>query len=173
MNNKLSMKIRIKIAVLAFIALISCSGTEPFKSFPPEALAQQVTEITGESVSMKDVLDKYQGKTIVLDVWASWCKDCITGMPKLKALQANPESKDVVFMFLSMDKSREAWLNGISRFNVTGEHYYIGNDWKAPFNKAIGLDWIPRYMVIGKDGSITLFKATKADDQAILDAIKE
>lgn len=162
-----------KALIVALIVMLSCSSTEPFTEFPPQALKQEVLDISGNTITIKEVLEKYQGKTVVIDVWASWCKDCIKGMPKVKALQANEAAKDAVFVFLSMDKSKEAWLNGMARFGVTGENYFMGNDWKNDFNTAIGLDWIPRYMVVGKDGNVKVFKAIKADDEAILKAIKE
>jgi thiol-disulfide isomerase/thioredoxin len=32
-------------------------------------------------------LKKYKGKTLVIEVWASWCGDCVKAMPKLKDLR--------------------------------------------------------------------------------------
>jgi thiol-disulfide isomerase/thioredoxin len=37
-----------------------------------------------EPIAFSEILKKYEGKTIVIDVWASWCSDCIKGMPKVK-----------------------------------------------------------------------------------------
>ncbi|NQY05821.1 MAG: TlpA family protein disulfide reductase [Flavobacteriaceae bacterium] len=165
------MKIRI-ILIITLLAFVGCTGVEPFTEFSVEAKSQKIRTTSGEEITFGELLNQYKGKTIVVDIWASWCKDCIKGMPTLKALQHNDEAKDVVFLFLSMDKTYELWLNGIARFKVEGENYFLGNDWEAPFNRAIGLDWIPRYMVIGKDGKVKVFKAIKADDSAILKAIK-
>ena len=162
-----------KALIIALVVMLSCSSTTPLTEFPAQALQQEVLDTSGSTKTIKEILDSHKGKTIVIDIWASWCKDCIKGMPKVKALQNNKDAKDVVFVFLSMDKSKEAWLNGIARFGVSGDNYFMGNDWKNDFNTAIDLDWIPRYMVVGKDGKIKVFKAIKADDEAILKAIKE
>ena len=43
--------------------------------------------------------------------------------------------------------------------------------WKGAFGTFLDLDWIPRYMVIDKQGNIKLFKATKATDIKIIEAI--
>ena len=40
--------------------------------------------------------------------------------------------------------------------------------WKGPFGEFLDLDWIPRYLVIDKQGNIKLFKATKAKDKNII-----
>ena len=39
--------------------------------------------------------------------------------------------------------------------------------WKGSFGEFVDLDWIPRYMVVDKEGTIKLFKAVKADDKRI------
>ena len=162
-----------KSLIFAFLVLISCTNSNPITELPPAALKQKVLKTDGQQTSIKDILEQHKGKTIVIDIWASWCKDCLKGMPKVKALMQDSAAKEVAFVFLSMDKSKEAWLNGLARFNLTGAHYYMGNDWENEFNTAIDLDWIPRYMVIGKDGKIKVYKAIKADDKALLNAIKD
>jgi thiol-disulfide isomerase/thioredoxin len=47
---------------------------------------------------------------LVIEVWASWCGDCVKAMPKLKDLQNNP---NVSYLFLSMDKTADKWKAGI------------------------------------------------------------
>jgi hypothetical protein len=42
---------------------------------------------------------------------------------------------------------------------------------KGALGKAIDLNWIPRYMVVGKNGTIKLYNAIKADDKKIIEAI--
>jgi thiol-disulfide isomerase/thioredoxin len=164
---------KLKILFLFFVCLFVQCTQPPFTIFPKEALAQEVLVINGETTTMATVLKAHYGKTILIDVWASWCKDCVKGIPKIKALQAHPAAQDVVFLYLSMDKSPVAWRKAVTRHALQGAHYFMGNDWDNPFNSAIGLDWIPRYMLVGKDGTVKVFKAIKADDQAILNAIKE
>ncbi|NHW59281.1 TlpA family protein disulfide reductase, partial [Escherichia coli] len=44
-------------------------------SFSASALSQKVQTIDGKKVTIKDVLAKHKGKILVLDMWASWCRD--------------------------------------------------------------------------------------------------
>lgn len=159
-----------KTLLIAFVALWSC--IEPITEFPKEARDQKMITLDGQETSFGAFIDQYKGKTVVIDIWASWCKDCITGMPGVKALQHNEASKDVVFLFISMDKNQDSWKKGIKSLGIEGEHLFMGKDWKTPFNLAIDLDWIPRYMVVGKNGKIILHRAIKADDETIVEAIK-
>lgn len=152
------------IILLAFAA---CKKEENPESFSKAALQDKMTAIDGTEMSFKDVLEQYKTKPIVIDVWASWCPDCIKGMPKLQALQE--QFPDVVYLFLSYDKTPESWREGIDKYGVKGEHYLIGSEWKGgAFSEAINLDWIPRYMVVDSEGKIALFRAIEADDEKLI-----
>ena len=90
-------------------------------------------------------------------------------MPKVKALQeANTE---MVFLFLSADKSITSWKKGINKYQVKGEHYFMPKGMKSIFSKSIDLDWIPRHLIIDAQGNIKLYKAIKADDSELLKAL--
>lgn len=146
-------------------SLISCNTETPVE-FSEEALMDTFITLDGDSESFQSILDDHKGETLVIDVWASWCRDCIQGMPKVKALQEDYE--DVTYIFLSLDKDQGAWKRGIEKYEVTGEHYFMQSGWKGPFGKFIKLDWIPRYIVVDKEGKIAYFKAIHADDPELI-----
>lgn len=152
------------------LALTSCaqkSEKQDDTAFTKEALNDKMKSLTdGKEMAFQDILNKYKGKVVIIDIWASWCPDCIKGMDKVHALRHKYKgNKDVVFLFLSYDKTEAAWKNGIEKYHVTGEHYLITSKWKGgAFSEAVRLDWIPRYMVVDKLGNIAYFKAVEADD---------
>ena len=118
------------------------------------------------------MLHQYKGKKVLIDVWASWCGDCIKGLPSVR----NPQKEypKVIFLFLSVDKSKNAWKNGVQRFQIKGEHYNFPKGMKSgEFIDFMSLTWIPRYMVIDERGKISLFKATSASDSRIIEALKK
>jgi len=138
-------------------------------SFSTEALNDVLLTSEGAEITFFEILDLYKGKTIVIDIWAGWCSDCVKGMPKVKKLQKR--NKNVVFLFLSLDKSTEKWKKAIKTLNIKGEHYYLASGWKGDFCSSLELDWIPRYIVVNPEGEITLYKAIKADDERIIKAL--
>lgn len=144
---------------------ISCKAQTDLTVFPKEALTDTFVTLEDKELSLKDILDRYKGKTILIDVWASWCRDCIIGLPNLKALQA--DNDDVVYLFISMDKTKDKWKNAIKTHDIKGEHYFMPKGWKSAFSKAVDLDWVPRYIVVDAEGKIALFRAIKADDPNI------
>lgn len=160
------MKLFLKLYLLLFVFIAQAQDV----SFQEEALADVFINESSEEISFSEVLKKYEGKTILIDVWATWCRDCIKGMPKVKKLQK--KHKDVVFLFLSLDKNMESWKKGIERYKLQGEHYFVSSGWKGPFGSSISLDWIPRYMIVNPEGEISLYKAIKADDENIKNTLK-
>ena len=160
----LNMK-KLKFLFIFLISVTSCKAQEKPTEFSAAALNDTFINLDGSSSTFKAILEANKGNTIVIDIWASWCSDCIKGMPKVKALQK--EFGKVTYIFLSLDKTQDAWKKGIEKYNVQGQHYYMQSGWKGPFGEFVQLDWIPRYMVVDKQGKIKLFKAIEADDKQI------
>ena len=72
------------ILLLLSIWVSSCKAQDEPTEFSQEALADSFTDQDGNSITFSQILETYKGKQIVIDIWASWCKDCILSMPKIK-----------------------------------------------------------------------------------------
>ena len=158
------------IALFVALASFSCSKAQK-KEFSNEALAEKVTAMDGSEVSFQSVVDKYKGKTVVLEFWASWCGDCVKAMPKIKELQQN--NPDVVYVFFSCDKTFDKWKEGIEKHELKGDHYLVKEGMKGLFGKSIDLDWIPRYIIIDKKGKIVIYRAIETDFDKINKQLKK
>ena len=159
------------IVFLLLIVLVACTKAQDKTHFSKKALADVMLDTEGNEFTFAKIINSYKGKKVVIDIWASWCGDCIAGMPRVKELQET--YPDAVYLFLSLDKDIASWKKGIKKYKVAGEHYFIPNGWRSDFNKSIDLDWIPRYIVVNPSGEISLFKATKAIDPNLEESIKE
>ncbi len=156
---------------LFIISFFSCNSEPIPEYFSEAALNDTFVTLEGETIDFRSILEEHKGETILIDIWASWCKDCIVGMPLVKDLQTQYE--DVVYIFLSLDRGVDAWKRGIEKYDVNGFHFYMPSGKKCPFADFVKIDWIPRYMVINKAGKIELFKAIKADDNKLVEALKK
>ena len=161
---------KIFVLFIAFVA-ISCTNAQQKTAFSKEALSETLLSTDGSQVAFKDILKKYKGKTLVIEVWASWCGDCVKAMPKIKELQAN--NPDVAYVFISMDKAADKWKIGIEKHELKGEHFMANDQMKCVFGKAIDLDWIPRYIIIDKKGKIVLYRAIETDFDQINETLKK
>jgi thiol-disulfide isomerase/thioredoxin len=146
--------------VIAF-ATFSCTSNAQKTSFSEIALSETLLATDGSQVAFKDILKNSKGKTTVIEVWASWCGDCVKAMPKVKEIQTN--HPEVAFTFISMDKTSDKWLAGIEKHELKGAHFMANDQMKGVFGQAIDLDWIPRYIIIDKTGKIVLYRAIEKD----------
>ena len=158
------------IALFVALASFSCSKAQK-KEFSKEALAENVVAMDGSEVSFQSILDKYKGKTVVLEFWASWCSDCVKAMPKIKELQQ--KNPDVVYVFFSCDKTFDKWKEGIEKHELKGDHYLVKDGMKGTFGKSVDLDWIPRYIVVNKKSKISLYRAIETDFELIQKTLNE
>ncbi len=162
-------KLFFALALLVVVAMAFRSYSEK-TTFSKEALSETLLSADGNQVAFKDILNKYKGKTVVIEVWASWCGDCVKAMPKIKELQAN--NPDVTYVFLSMDKTADKWKVGIEKHELNGEHFMANDGMKGTFGKAIDLDWIPRYIILDKKGTIVVYRAIETDFDKINSTLK-
>lgn len=72
---------------LALAALLACVPAYGF----------HLTDVQGQ----QHTLERYRGKWIVLNVWATWCAPCIKEMPELEALSHARD--DIVVLGLAAD----------------------------------------------------------------------
>lgn len=160
----------LKYIIIGCLFIFSCKAKEPPTQFSESALNDVFTTIDGQNVIFKNVLNNFKGKKILIDVWATWCKDCIEAMPKVKDLQ--DEFPEVIYLFLSVDKTTKSWANGIEKYAIKGTHYFIQSGWDGDFCNFLDLDWIPRYLIINEQGEVALFRATEANDIRIKNILK-
>ena len=160
---------KISVLLLAIISF-SCSNAQK-KSFSATALSEKLMAFDGSQIPFQDILKKHEGKTLVIEVWASWCGDCVKAMPKIHELQENNPNVD--YVFISMDKTVENWKIGIEKHQLKGDQFMANDQMKGVFGKAIDLDWIPRYIIIDKKGNIVLYRAIETDFDKINSTLKE
>lgn len=142
--------------------------------FSKEALAQKIVTASGKKVSINDVLEQHKGKVLIVDFWASWCRDCILALPSTKELkEKNPE---IEFVYFSLDRSHEQWKKGLEKYNIVDqENYWFDEGWKNNFNNYIDLNWVPRFMVIDQKGTIANYYSINPKDpelQKTLNSLK-
>ncbi|WP_396154328.1 TlpA family protein disulfide reductase [Flavobacterium sp.] len=156
------------LATLALgLGLTSCQAQTEFSK---ESLTAKLINSENQGITFEEILKQNQGKTVVIEVWASWCGDCVKNMPQVKKLKE--KYSDVAFVNLSCDKTFDAWKSGIEKHEVTGENYLIPDGMKGEFGSSIKLDWIPRFIVIDKEGKIVLFRAIEKDFDKIIESIE-
>jgi len=124
--------------------------------------------------SLSDLFALYKGKTILLDVWATWCGPCRNAFTKIKPVQDVAKEKDIVLLYISVDE-REGDDVKVRQFanmyGLVGEHAIINPDLKKDVFEKFGNGGylsIPHTALIGPDGEFIHVKMEESEDPAAL-----
>lgn len=106
------------ILLLAIGLLISCGNANTSKTaaastaeMPKEAVNELVTLSNGTPVYNYDelsaIIDKEDGKTYVINFWATWCKPCVEELPYFEQLTETYADQDVEVILVSLDFKKQ------------------------------------------------------------------
>lgn len=112
------------------------------------------------NLSLNDLVNIFQGKRILLDIWATWCGPCKYEFTKYDDnLYAFLRDKGIQLLFISIDKPEKEneWKKDLLWFNLNGYHIMAGKALTDSIKKEINDGnplAIPRYILINEKGEI-------------------
>jgi thiol-disulfide isomerase/thioredoxin len=156
-----------KFLVIFFVVLLTgCKDNKEKSSSPVPTQIEKVKITTLNNEPIK--LDKYKGKTVLINFWATWCKPCVQEMPTLKNAIDSLKGQEIEFLFAS-DESEEDILAFEKQMG------YQLNYVKAENINELGIMGLPTTFVFDKNGNQAFSEMgyLKWDDQANLDLLIE
>ncbi len=113
----------------------------------------ELKDINGKTVNSSS----FKGKVMVLDFWGTWCKWCVTAMPKLQELNKKYEkNKKVEVLGISCGEPDNADPKAfLKEHNATYNSLLVGDEVARSF----GVQGFPTIIVVGKDGKIAHTKS--------------
>ena len=129
--------------------------------------------LDGEQVAFEQVLRKYRGKVIYVDLWASWCAPCRGGMPAAKRLREAYKGSDVVFIYLAVDDTPPTWRSAVKscQTDYLGVNFRVLNADDCRFLKEIKHTKIPQMLLYDRNGKLIDADAPRAESGKIRTAI--
>lgn len=126
-----------------------------------------VADLDGNPVTF----DRFKGKAVFLNIWATWCPPCVGELPSIARLAANPALKDVAFICAATDETRDDVKRFVER---------QGKEWTMTVLHATDLppvfvtEGIPATFLIAPDGRIVSAEIGAADwdDPKVVDFLK-
>ena len=96
-------------------------------------------------------LDRFQGKFVVLNFWATWCGPCIRELPSLSRLNEKFAGDDFAVVLISQDRGGFKQTDRfLKKLNIDIPDAFI--DDKLKYSRAIGVRSLPTTIFLGPDG---------------------
>lgn len=111
-----------------------------------------VTNTEGVPVQFSDHLSP--GRYVLLDFWASWCGPCRRSNPGKVAAYEKYNERGLDIFSVSLDKSKDSWLEAIEKDNLTWTHTSDLLHWDSEPAKLYGIRAIPSNYLINDQGII-------------------
>lgn len=98
------------------------------------------------------IINKYKGKTLLLDFWNTWCMPCRAAMSAIRPLKE--QLTDVVYVYIA-DASSPVGKWGEMIKTISGVHVRLTEEQADALGDQYHFSGIPTYFVVNKEGKIT------------------
>lgn len=89
---------------MIFVALLFVSAWFMRGQFQPVIAGQPAPSFAAETLNAEPVaLEDYDGKVLLVNIWATWCVPCLTEMPSMERLYREIGSEDFEILAVSVD----------------------------------------------------------------------
>ena len=95
--------------------------------------------------------NKYRGKVILVDFWATWCKPCRIAAPALRDLNNKYKDKGFVMLSLSSERDTKKVERVAKADGMDWTHY---SDITGAVHQSFRVRGLPTYVVVDQQGNV-------------------
>jgi cytochrome c biogenesis protein CcmG/thiol:disulfide interchange protein DsbE len=156
--------------LVTFLALIAWGLNRSQQ--PPIQVGDRVppfvlTTFDGKEVKLADL----QGKVVLVNFWASWCKPCEQEADEMQQVWLKyKDSGQVVFLGVDWVDTEPEAMAYLKKFNIT---YTNGPDLRTSISQLFRIKGVPETYLIGRDGKLADFQIGPYTSAAALQAMIE
>lgn len=114
---------------------------------------QKYDDVAPEDI-LQTILDKYKGKAVLIDIWATWCGPCKAGHQVMKPWKQELKGKNIQFVYITSPTSPlSTWQEMIK--DIDGDHFYLTKEQYNYILNHYDSDGIPTYAIYDTEGNRT------------------
>jgi peroxiredoxin len=135
-----------------------------------EPIPFEVKDMEGKTLS----LEKFKGKVVLLDFWATWCGPCRQEMPNVKRVYKKYNKSGFEIVGISLDSRLDQVQSYIKKHEVSWPNHFDGKGWGNGVAQKYKVSSIPATYLIDRQGKIR-YKALRgpALERAVAQLIAE
>ena len=111
---------------------------------PNADLSVQLTTLDGDPISLM----AFEGKTLFINVWATWCAPCLAEMPNIHRLYREVASDAIVFVMINVDEQLDVARQYVEQKNYTFPVYRLTHPLPAVYGSSV----LPTTYIIAPNG---------------------
>ena len=150
--------------LMAQVKYEDCKGIVTDYQKEQERLAQELAqkesiffkkfdEVKPENI-LQTILDRYKGKAVLIDMWATWCGPCRAGHKAMAPMKEQMKGQNVQFVYITSPSSpMSTWQEMIKE--IDGDHYYLTPEQYSYILAKYESSGIPTYAVYNTQGEQT------------------
>lgn len=126
---------------------------EHYTRFLPGKLAPdfEMTGVDGKIYHLSD----FRGKALYIDIWATWCGPCCMEIPYVeKLVEHYRDNTKIEFLSISLDSNQTAWEEKLKADKPAWKQFICPDNFKSELANRYGIQGIPRFLFIDKEGKI-------------------
>ena len=152
------------VLLFCFAVLLSSSGVVIAEEVAPDFT---LTDIDGGEFSLGD----FRGKVVVLDFFATWCGDCVDGIPHLRSLHED-FGEDLVVISISVSPSSDT-VELLQQFRQAHQIEWIVTRDTVGISDLYDVQIVPTLVIIDREGYIQHRHVDLTDETVLRDEIIE
>lgn len=135
---------------------------------PEEVLNLKLTDLQGNSITLKEALELQDNSVKVIDFWASWCAPCIESIQKSNDFRTRlSKEHNVSWLYFSTDKDGESWkkkTKELKPYGMDKNQYLIDESAQKDISAYFNISSIPHYTLLDDKNNLIMIKIPSPSD---------